>query len=312
MPRVPALEWRPARPARQRRHGSHPPSRRPRTAAQQQLGRPMERHLRGRRPTVQRAPTAAPRRHWHHRRVHRRRISRALAGPRWTPRRGLGRNAAGGGSHVQRARRLRARWCQVSTGCEARLKTDGHRRALELPGVRAAAGRAELGHHAEPCVSCKVALPRRRASKHPVTIRSPSRIHRSFAISAAAGVAAPFAIHTHRTALARGGVRRRAGDYQDHAKRPEFPAQELGQQRSPGEQRGGVRDVLLLPLRWRRERPAGCAARRIDHHRWARGELSFLGFGLPPDVPLGHHAEPEGRQAPLAMWPGVALAGGTA
>ena len=49
--RVPA----PARPARQRRHGSHPPRRRPRTAApKERRAQPMERHRRGRRLTVQR------------------------------------------------------------------------------------------------------------------------------------------------------------------------------------------------------------------------------------------------------------------
>ncbi len=52
---APAREWRPARPARRRRHGSHPLSRGPRTAApQQRRARPMERHLLGRRLPVQR------------------------------------------------------------------------------------------------------------------------------------------------------------------------------------------------------------------------------------------------------------------
>ena len=70
----------------------------------------------------------------------------------------------------------------------------------------------------------------RRKTKRPVSPdRSPSRIHHSFAISAAGDVAAPFAIHTHRTTLARGGARGAARNYQDHTKRPEFPAQEHGQ-----------------------------------------------------------------------------------
>ena len=75
--RVPA----PARPARQRRHGSHPPRRRPRTAAPkkrraQPMGRHrrghltvqrtrlMERHLRGSRLTVQRALTDSVEQRW--------------------------------------------------------------------------------------------------------------------------------------------------------------------------------------------------------------------------------------------------------
>ena len=61
---APAPEWRPVRPAR-RRHGSQPVRCRPRTAApQQRRARPMERHLRGRRLTVQRALTDSVEQRW--------------------------------------------------------------------------------------------------------------------------------------------------------------------------------------------------------------------------------------------------------
>ena len=52
----------------------------------------------------------------HRGRVHR--ITGALLGPRCTPRRRLGRSAAAGGSQVQPARRLRARWCRAATECD--------------------------------------------------------------------------------------------------------------------------------------------------------------------------------------------------
>ena len=86
--------------------------------------------------------------------------------------------------------------------------------------------------------SCSVLL--RRKTKRPVSPdRSPSHKHHSFAIRAADDVAAPFAIHAYRATLARGGapgaVRSHPGgsagrgNYENHANRPEFPAQEHGQ-----------------------------------------------------------------------------------
>ena len=79
--------------------------------------------------------------------------------------------------------------------------------------------------------SCSVLLrPAPAQTKRPVSSdRSPSHNHHFFFIRAADDVAAPFAIHTHRTTLARGGARGAARNYQDHTKRPEFPAQEHGQ-----------------------------------------------------------------------------------
>ena len=82
--------------------------------------------------------------------------------------------------------------------------------------------------------------PARAQTKRPVSSdRSPSHKHHSFAISAADDVAVPFAIHTDRATLARGGapgaVRSHPGgsasrgNYKNHANRPEFPAQEYGQ-----------------------------------------------------------------------------------
>ena len=84
--------------------------------------------------------------------------------------------------------------------------------------------------------SCSVLL----KTKRPVSPdRSPSRNHHSFAIRAAEDVAVPFAIHTYRATLARGGApgavrsypggSARRGNYKNHANRPEFPAQEHGQ-----------------------------------------------------------------------------------
>ena len=82
-----------------------------------------------------------------------------------------------------------------------------------------------------PAPSCSVLLrPAPSKTKRPVSLdRSPSHKHQSFAISVADDVAAPFDIHTHRTKLARGGARSAARNYQDHTKRPEFPAEEYGQ-----------------------------------------------------------------------------------
>lgn len=72
----------------------------------------------------------------------------------------------------------------------------------------------------------------RYKTKHSVTdrsFRSPSLIHHSVAIRAADRLAAPVHIHTYRSNTPR-------REYNDHSRRPEFPAQDHG-----------YRDAVPLP-----------------------------------------------------------------
>ena len=86
--------------------------------------------------------------------------------------------------------------------------------------------------------SCSVLL--RHQTKHSVTdrsLRSPSHIHHSATIGVADDVAAPVHIHIHTH---RSNTPRR--EYNDHSRRPEFPAQEIHGQWDPVPtlRRGGV------------------------------------------------------------------------
>ena len=100
-----------------------------------------------------------------------------------------------------------------------------------------------------PCTPPPPPPGRDRVSKCPATPeRSSSRIYRSFAISAAADVAPPFDIHTHRTTRARGGVggavRAEPWGGPQHLAHLEHP---VNQPEFPAQEKHGYRDPVPIP-----------------------------------------------------------------